>query len=126
MGALNPQRTSVALYSNIGEWVSGYAPGDVGAEHVPRVRGRRAGRLAQRPPRAQTAKGLDPDDYEAGFAVWSGTILRGTPMSLAGSRWRWWIRSQMRSFGAEDCARALNRARDEVLDELSLQVLDAG
>ena len=28
--------------------------------------------------------------------------------------------------GADDCARALNRSRDEVLDELSLQVLSAG
>ena len=50
-GRAQPERRSVALYSNIGDWVSAYAPGTSVLSTDPAVPGRRAGRLAERPVR---------------------------------------------------------------------------
>jgi hypothetical protein len=72
VGALNPNRTSVALFSNTGPWVRMYAPGASVVSTMPAFEG---GGL----PAARTvAYGLerdaiDPDDFRGGFAVWSGT-----------------------------------------------------
>ena len=74
MGATNPDDQSVALFSNVGEWVTAHAPGAGIVSTVPvtlsgslrspiRFDGVGPG------PRA----GIDFDDYSSGFAVWSGT-----------------------------------------------------
>ena len=73
VGALNPRTTSVALYSNIGDWVTHVRAGNVGAEHVPA-----ASRAGSRPARGTIGmkrhrQSLDPDDFTGGFAIWSGT-----------------------------------------------------
>ncbi len=72
VGALNPNG-SKALFSDGGGWVRAWAPGaavistypaDVNGDRDPEVSvpGPRGGRAA-----------LDPDDYRAGFAIWSGS-----------------------------------------------------
>ncbi len=72
VGALNPDGTD-ALFSNVGPWVRAWGHGASVVSTMP-------GTYAQslRPPPRETAfgrvrGGLDPDDYRAGFAVWSGT-----------------------------------------------------
>jgi subtilisin family serine protease len=71
VGALNPNGT-VALFSNIGRWVRCYAPGVGVVSTSPPFRGGiQAGtRDDVGDLRRET---LDPDDFSAGFAVWSGT-----------------------------------------------------
>ena len=76
VGALNPQRTSVALFSNIGDWVNLYAPGTSVLSVFPSFEGGlQAGSRNDRGQRRRQS--LDPDDFdngdEGGFAVWSGT-----------------------------------------------------
>jgi subtilisin family serine protease len=72
VGALNPDG-SIALFSNAGAWVSCHRPGaslvstfpdtfDAGAQSTYRV-ATPAGLRAS----------IDPDDFHAGFGVWSGT-----------------------------------------------------
>ncbi len=71
VGALNPNGT-VALFSNIGRWVTTYAPGASILSTYPHfdggmqadVRNDRDGR---------TRETIDPDDFRGGFALWSGT-----------------------------------------------------
>ncbi len=72
VGALNPNRTSVALYSNVGDWVRTYAPGSaVLSTSPPFDGGIQAGTRNDRYDlRRET---IDPDDFGGGFAIWSGT-----------------------------------------------------
>src|SRR6478735_556237 len=71
VGALNPDLT-VALFSNAGPWVRAYRPGvsllstlpPFDASHAPAVELKRGGVI-----RAT----VDPDDFRAGFGLWSGT-----------------------------------------------------
>ena len=81
--------------------------------------GTRADRLGMR------RETIDPDDFTGGFALWSGTSFAAPYVAgrLALALVDPLAQAQL---GADDCARALNRARDEVLDELSLQVLGDG
>lgn len=73
VGALNPSGTSVAMFSNVGDWVDLYAPGVSLVSAVPvsfngSVQpGLRDDRFHRR------RETLDADDFSAGFAVWSGT-----------------------------------------------------
>ncbi|WP_439593698.1 S8 family peptidase [Microbacterium sp.] len=73
VGALNPSRRSVALFSNIGPWVTTWAPGvsivstqptDFDGSIQAGTRDDLYGR------RRET---LDVDEFRGGFAVWSGT-----------------------------------------------------
>ena len=73
VGALNPNRRSVALYSNIGAWVRLYAPGTSVLSTIPTSF---EGGIAA--PARDDLFGLertmiDPDDFLGGFAIWSGT-----------------------------------------------------
>jgi len=79
VGALNPNGTK-AMFSNDGSWVTAWAPGgcvvstyptDVDASRTPELR-----MPVNRMPAGEWPPGreaLDPNDYSAGFAVWSGT-----------------------------------------------------
>lgn len=72
VGALNPQNTSVALYSNVGDWVTTYAPGTSVVSVFPHLEGGvQPGSKSDRYERRRQS--LDPDDHTGGFAIWSGT-----------------------------------------------------
>ena len=73
VGALNPSRTSVALFSNIGAWVKAYVRGVSVLSTIPvNFEGGIQADLssAEYDRRRQT---FDVDDFGSGFAVWSGT-----------------------------------------------------
>ena len=85
VGALNPSDYSVALFSNIGDWVTVYAPGVALLSTVPDVfdGGVQAGtRDDSYGHRRET---LDVDDFRGGFGVWSGTSF-AAPSSQGSSR----------------------------------------
>jgi subtilisin family serine protease len=79
VGALNPNGTK-AMFSNDGRWVTAWAlgacvvstyPTDVDGSRTPELR-----IPVNRQPPEEWPPGreaLDPDDYSAGFALWSGT-----------------------------------------------------
>ena len=80
VGALNPSRVSVALFSNIGPWVTTYAPGtSVLSCSPPFEGGVQAGSRNDRASRRRES--LNPDQFGqwsnskmvGGFAIWSGT-----------------------------------------------------
>jgi hypothetical protein len=68
VGALNPNGT-VALFSNDGDWVSCHRPGAAVISTFPTTFD---GALE---PRRRTSLGedIDPDDFQGGFGLWSGT-----------------------------------------------------
>ena len=73
VGALNPSDQSVAMFSNIGDWVEVYAPGVSVVSTLPLDfdGGVQAGtRDDAYGARRET---LDVDDFRGGFGVWSGT-----------------------------------------------------
>jgi subtilisin family serine protease len=73
VGALNPNG-SVALFSNQGDWVHWWAPGAAVVSTFPPLSGSIS--PAIRPPHgggAHRRETLDPDDFQGGFAIWSGT-----------------------------------------------------
>ncbi|MGL5825706.1 MAG: S8 family peptidase [Nocardioides sp.] len=78
VGALNPNLTTVALFSNTGPWVNTYAAGAAVMSTMPPLQG------GLQPSARTTAFGLiresiDPDQFshggqaEGGYALWSGT-----------------------------------------------------
>ena len=73
VGALNPADHSVALFSNIGDWVDVYAPGVSLVSTVPVVfdGGVQAGTRDDKNGRRRET--LDVDDFRGGYGVWSGT-----------------------------------------------------
>ena len=73
VGALNPADHSVALFSNIGDWVDVYAPGVSLVSTVPVDfdGGIQAGTRDDKNGRRRET--LDVDDFRGGFGVWSGT-----------------------------------------------------
>lgn len=73
VGALNPANRSVALFSNIGDWVDVYAPGVAIVSTVPVDfdGGIQAGTRDDKVGRRRET--LDIDDFRGGFGVWSGT-----------------------------------------------------
>ena len=73
VGALNPADYSVALFSNIGDWVDVFAPGVSLVSTVPVVfdGGIQAGTRDDKNGRRRET--LDVDDFRGGYGVWSGT-----------------------------------------------------
>ncbi|MET0781871.1 MAG: S8/S53 family peptidase [Microbacterium sp.] len=73
VGALNPADHSVALFSNIGDWVDIFAPGVSIVSTVPIDfdGGIQAGTRDDKDGRRRET--LDFDDFRGGFGVWSGT-----------------------------------------------------
>jgi subtilase family protein len=79
VGALNPNGTK-AMFSNDGRWVTAWAVGACVVSTYPTdIDGSRTPELripVNREPPGEWPPGreaLDPDDYSAGFAIWSGT-----------------------------------------------------
>ena len=74
VGATNPDDRSVALFSNVGDWVTAHAPGAGVVSTVPTTL---SGSLASVIRFEGTGPGprssVDFDDFRSGFAVWSGT-----------------------------------------------------
>lgn len=73
VGALNPDGSSVAMFSNAGPWVTTHAAGANVVSTLPT-----SFQASAQPRRATTVDGalrsyVDPDDLSGGFAVWSGT-----------------------------------------------------
>lgn len=72
MGALNPDRRTTALFSNVGPWVRTYAVGAAVLSTLPDFTGGlQASARDDRYDRRRLTIG--PEDYRGGFAVWSGT-----------------------------------------------------
>ena len=72
MGALNPSGGSVALFSNVGPWVPTFARGVSVLSTMPRFEGGVQGDLRD-DGYERRRETLDIDDFQDGFAVWSGT-----------------------------------------------------
>jgi subtilisin family serine protease len=73
VGALNPDGT-VALFSNDGPWVRFWRPGAALVSTFPTTYdGSREASNELFGDNGEIRAALDPDDYSAGFAVWSGT-----------------------------------------------------
>jgi subtilisin family serine protease len=73
VGAWNPNG-SKALFSDDGQWVTGWALGAALVSTYPNFQGATQPEMGQESGRRQT---LDTDDYSGGFAVWSGTSFAG-------------------------------------------------
>jgi subtilisin family serine protease len=73
VGALNPNRTTDALFSNAGPWVRAHAEGAAVMSTLPVTfqGGLQAAAATQAFGRDRAS--IDPDDFTGGFAVWSGT-----------------------------------------------------
>jgi hypothetical protein len=74
VGATNPDDRSIALFSNVGDWVTAHAPGAGVVSTVPTTLSGSLNPLLSVDgfgpgPRS----GVDFDDFRSGFAVWSGT-----------------------------------------------------
>ena len=88
VGALNPNGSTDALFSNAGPWVRSYVSGAAVVSTMPPFQGGLqpvARTVAFERPR----EAIDPDDFRGGFAVWSGTsfsapLLAGTPRGVPG------------------------------------------
>lgn len=112
VGALNPSRRSVALFSNVGPWVRTYAPGAAVVSTTPGFNGG-----AQATTRADFGdlprETLDPDDYRGGFAAWSGTSFAAP--YVAGM-----IAARLGEVPLDGCApaAAVKKAVEAVLKEL--------
>lgn len=77
VGALNPNRT-VALFSNVGEWVSCHRPGAAIVSTFPTTfNAAEQASIAVFVPGDGLRATIDPDDFSAGFGVWSGTSFAG-------------------------------------------------
>jgi len=79
VGALNPDRRTVSVYSNTGQWVQSYAAATAVVSTMPTTfnASRRGELLSQANPSllpsVPTRGAVDTDDYSGGFGLWSGT-----------------------------------------------------
>jgi hypothetical protein len=78
VGALNAAGNSVAAFSNGGDWIHRWAPGNAVVSTVPVWQGSRQPSL-QLPDGARVRATPDEDDLTTGFAVWAGTSF-ATPV----------------------------------------------
>jgi subtilisin family serine protease len=73
VGARNPDGT-VALFNNAGPWVCAWEPGAAVMSAMPvTFRGGANPEATTAGPDGEVRQTLDPDDYTAGYAVWSGS-----------------------------------------------------
>jgi subtilisin family serine protease len=72
VGALNPNESD-ALFSNVGDWVTAYRSGAAVISTIPPVFKGGLEPAARWTSHDRVRESLDPDDFSAGFAIWSGT-----------------------------------------------------
>ena len=73
VGALNPNGTAVAYFSNAGPWVSCHRLGANVVSTLPTdLNGDRQPSVRMRYEKTERAT-IDPDDFSGGFGTWSGT-----------------------------------------------------
>ena len=80
VGALNPNRKTDALFSNVGNWVRTYVPGAAVMSTMPRFQGGLQP-MARTTAFGRVREAIDPDDYRGGFGVWSGTSFAAPIMA---------------------------------------------
>lgn len=74
VAALNPDRSTVALFSNDGSWVNGQAVGANLVSTAPKyAQGSVQAIVSVIGPDGRRRSTIDPDNYSSGFATWSGT-----------------------------------------------------
>jgi subtilisin family serine protease len=78
VGALNPNRT-VAMFSNAGGWVACHRRGAAVVSTFPRINGSAQATASTVVDGVRAT--IDPDDFTAGFAVWSGTSFAGPALA---------------------------------------------
>ena len=74
--ALNPNGSTVALFSNDGPWIGCSAPGGAVFSTMPAFNGGNqplARVTSDFGSGVRVRESIDPDDFRGGFAVWSGT-----------------------------------------------------
>jgi subtilisin family serine protease len=82
IGARNAAGLTTAAFSNWGEWVTAWAPGNAVVSTVPVWEGAATGGLSLLDAAGlgpDTRTGPDPDDLRSGFALWAGTSF-ATPV----------------------------------------------
>lgn len=81
VGALNPNGRCDALFSNVGPWVRAHAPGAAVLSTMPVTfqGGLQAEAASQAFGRPRAS--IDPDDFTAGFGLWSGTSFAAPLMA---------------------------------------------
>jgi hypothetical protein len=107
VGAMNPNE-SVALFSNDGPWVRALRPGAALVSSYPRsfdASGQPTAELVTAD--GEWRSSLDPDDFSAGFAIWSGTSF-AAPV-LAGQIAAQLLALYAAGDGAVDTASAVDR-----------------
>ena len=116
VGALNPNNT-MALFSNLGEWVHTYAPGAAVVSTQPSFNG------GVQPGTRDNRDGyrretIDPEDFSGGFAVWSGTSFAAP--YVAGALAEGIAKGLMDgSLADDDRCEVLRAVADQVRGELS-------
>ncbi|MDQ1742136.1 MAG: hypothetical protein QOE23_475 [Pseudonocardiales bacterium] len=74
VGALNPDRRSVALFSNAGDWVCCHRQGAALVSTMPTTfNGSLQATAAVHLTGSELRSTIDPDNFHGGFATWSGT-----------------------------------------------------
>ena len=73
VGALNPDKNYVALFSNDGDWVVCKRPGAALVSTMPALNGSLLPVASVTLPDGERRATIDPDDFSGGFATWSGT-----------------------------------------------------
>ena len=81
VGALNPNLSTDALFSNAGPWVRAYAPGALLMSTLPVTFQGGLEPTNRLEAYQRVRETVDPDDFSGGFATWSGTSFAAPLMA---------------------------------------------
>jgi subtilisin family serine protease len=73
VGALNPNKWTDALFSNVGDWVTMYRNGAAVFSTMPTELSGGMQPASRLKAEGRRRESLDPDDFSSGFGIWSGT-----------------------------------------------------
>jgi serine protease len=73
VGALNPNKWTDALFSNVGDWVTTYRNGAAVFSTMPTQLSGGMQPASRLKAEGRRRESLDPDDFSSGFGIWSGT-----------------------------------------------------
>jgi subtilisin family serine protease len=113
VGATNPNGTD-ALFSNVGSWVTAYRSGAAVVSTMPTTFQGGLEPIARttEPDSGRPREALDPDDFSAGFGVWSGTSFSAP---IAAGAVATAMLEHMEARGVvDDCPTAVSKARQAV------------